>query len=472
LLANRPSYGTTGIWTVIGGTGTFSYSTLCSTNVTNIGLGANTFRWTVTGYGCTAFDDVTITNNMVTATAGSDQVTCQNSIYLAGDAPAAGGYGIWSRIGGSAHIVTPTAYNTLVVGLGAGINTFIWTVYENGCNNGGDIMTVTNNQFSAYAGPDMTLEPLIFNTFLYAMLPAGGNGLWTVTSGSGTFANPSLPNTEVTSISTGVNTYTWTVYANGCSDSDDVNINIQACCVNPGLDQTIFEDNTQMAATNIPGAELQEWSVVSGTGTFVDIHDAVTQVNNISYGDNIYQWKVVKNGFISTVNVTIYRTVSAGTDITLTGDTVNLSADLPAGATGPWSVVYGTGTIENDVLPQTRAWDLSPGINTFRWTVTFAGKLSVYDDITVTKIVTGVEETEQQKIRVYPNPSNGLVYIETKLCPQSVSVFNNIGVQISPKCIKSPTQTVYDFSPFGIGVYFIRVQTDKTVSAYKIVIQK
>src|SRR5690606_24932550 len=52
----------------------------------------------------------------------------------------------------------------------------------------------------------------IDNTTLAANEPATGEtGLWTVTSGTGTFADATLYNTTVSGLSEGVNEFTWTI---------------------------------------------------------------------------------------------------------------------------------------------------------------------------------------------------------------------------------------------------------------------
>ncbi|MBN2894000.1 MAG: T9SS type A sorting domain-containing protein, partial [Bacteroidales bacterium] len=51
----------TGIWTVVGGSGSFVDASLYNTVVNDLNVGANDFRWTVSINGCSSQDDVTIT---------------------------------------------------------------------------------------------------------------------------------------------------------------------------------------------------------------------------------------------------------------------------------------------------------------------------------------------------------------------------------------------------------------------------
>ncbi len=59
-----------------------------------------------------------------------------------------------------------------------------------------------------------------------ANVPVIGQGYWTVGSGAGSFSNSNAANSTVSGLNMGVNTYTWTIYTDGChSSSDQVSIN-------------------------------------------------------------------------------------------------------------------------------------------------------------------------------------------------------------------------------------------------------
>lgn len=61
LAADTPAFGA-GTWSLVSGAGTFTSPNSPTSAVTNLGVGANTFRWTVSNGPCTAtMDDVTIT---------------------------------------------------------------------------------------------------------------------------------------------------------------------------------------------------------------------------------------------------------------------------------------------------------------------------------------------------------------------------------------------------------------------------
>ncbi len=370
-----------GVWSLMSGSGVINDPTSPHTYVTGLAKGDNVFRWTVYNGTCSAYDEVTITNNMVTATAGVDQNVCDTIAYLAADPPGEGGYGVWTIVAGGGTFDDSTLYNTRVTGLHTGINTFRWTVYENGCSNSSEV-TITNNGFDIYAGDDQVVT--VPSTQLNAETPPpDAVGTWTVIAGSGTFANPNDPSTTVDGLQAGVNTYRWTVYntVTGCSAYDDVNVTYNGFDVNAGPDQEICADTTRLAAQNVPGA-TQYWSVVQGSCVFDDPTDPTTVIREVQRGVNILRWTVTKNGLTKTDDVMITNYLFdtyAGEDIVLCEDSTKLNATymtnygVPADTadlTSQWQFIAGGGTFIDQADPRTTVYDLSPGQNIVRWVVT------------------------------------------------------------------------------------------------------
>ena len=374
LSAENPIAGT-GVWTITAGAGTIADNTYYGTTVTGLVKGTNTLTWTVTNLTCTDADNVVITNNVVQATAGADQSVCQNTTNLSGDQPQNGGYGIWTTAGGPGIVQNPTAFNSTVTNLQRGINTFRWTVYENGCDNGGDLVQIINNDFDAYAGEDQILPPLTTSTYFNADLPANATGQWTVLSGSGNIANLTSPTSFVDNMPTGVNQFTWTVTkTNGCSDSDNVAFTVANFEPYAGDDQIVCSDTAKLNARSELGASSQTWSIVSGGGVFDDIHDPKTIVRHINPGSNVYRWTVSFVGYSASDDVIITNDsifVDAGDDAVLCERSHQMNAqDLQGAVTERWTVVgIGGGTIVNNSLYNTVVNDLEPGTNYFEWFV-------------------------------------------------------------------------------------------------------
>ena len=94
------------------------------------------------------------------------------------------------------------------------------------CNSGGcTIDTITINVGTgliANAGPNRNMCTDF--TTLAGNDPAPSTGLWSVVSGSGTFADPTLFNTAVSGLSAGNNVFQWSITGTGCVSTSQVTI--------------------------------------------------------------------------------------------------------------------------------------------------------------------------------------------------------------------------------------------------------
>ena len=382
LKATPPNKGS-GVWSIVSGGGSIDSSTNPNSIVRNLAKGKNILRWTVRYLTCTASDDVTITNNMVTATAGIDQQVCDTIAYLAADPPGTGGYGVWSIDAGGGWFVDSTLFNTAVYGLNDGTNTFRWTVYENGCSNSTTVK-ITNNRFSVNAGKDTTVfSP---TATLHADSWSGSfpySGTWSIVAGGGVFADAHSPTTNVSNLAYGINTFRWFVTnkQTGCTAYDDVNVTYIGFSVDAGADQDICKDSTVLSAQSVNNA-TQYWSVVQGGGDFEDPTNPATKVTKLARGVNIFRWNVIKNGFSTydEVRVTNYAfDTYAGTDQDLCDDNAQLNAEYmfnysvplanPNDIHSEWQILSGGGVIASSSDAKTTVTGLNPGDNVVRWYV-------------------------------------------------------------------------------------------------------
>lgn len=111
-----------------------------------------------------------------------------------------------------------------------GINvagTYTYTVTAAGCApaTADVVVTVSNPPTTSNAGPNQLI--CSGNAAVFAgNTPTSGTGTWTLSSGAGVPTTPNDPNSPVTGLGPGFNTFTWTI-SNGCgSSSDNVNINL------------------------------------------------------------------------------------------------------------------------------------------------------------------------------------------------------------------------------------------------------
>jgi len=369
LSGNNPSPGT-GVWTIQVGGGNLADENSPTSFISNLSLNDNIIRWTVTNNTCVNYDEVTITNNTVTATAGGDQAICKDYTNLSGQEPPAGGVGLWEVVSGNGNFANNTLYNTVVSNLDSGFNTFRWTIFNNGCSSGGDEVTINNKSFQADAGEDQVLPQFVTTTNMAATLPSGGSGTWQILSGGGDVSNASDPSTSVTNLLSGINQFQWTVLYNGCQSYDVVDITAVDFQPNAGIDKTICSDSLILNAQDMGGTP-QYWSVQEGSGTFDDIYNPSTWVRNIGEGINRYRWTVTLNGATAYDEIEITRiNAYAGEDQNICENHTILNGNVPLGSTGSeWSLVTGSASISNPTAYNSELTNINGGNNLLLWTV-------------------------------------------------------------------------------------------------------
>lgn len=387
LAASTPIYGA-GIWTIQSGAALIANNTSPTSKVTNLNQGVNVFRWTVTKNGCTKYDEVTINNALVIATAGLDQQICSETTVLDANNPEAGA-GMWSVLGGSgsANFEDANQPDTRVNGLDQGENILRWTITNEICISYDDVVISNDLPTDAFAGPDQAL--CSNSTVLMGNTPLKGKGAWSVLSGSANIQYSDSSTSPITNLSYGINTLRWTITNGNCISTDEVVIANNATeTSNAGIDQSLCVDSTILYA-NTPNFGIGQWSVVQGSATFVNNNQYNTKVRNLGKGTNILKW-VISNGqcssndLVTVINNSPTRAI-AGADQTICGDNTFLQANIPVYGSGKWSLVSGAAVFSIDTSYNTQVIGLNPGQNTIRWTISNNGCDS-YDDVIITMI--------------------------------------------------------------------------------------
>jgi gliding motility-associated-like protein len=394
LNGNMPALGS-GVWSVVSGSGNITNPSASNSTVTNIGLGANTFRWTITNGACVTSDIVNIVRDQAPsqANAGTDQLVCSSSATLSATAPSIG-LGTWSVISGGASVNNAFLSNSGVTNLSTGQNIFRWTVSNGVCPASTDDVVITRQSNPSAANAGVAQEICSNQAILNAAEPLIGQGVWTLSSGSGTFADANSAQTQVSGLSPGVNVFTWTVSNAPCpASAAQVSITRfqQPSLSNAGPDQQICNDNTILAANN-PAVGTGQWSLVSGTGVFTNPNQPNSQVTGLSIGQNVFRW-TISNGNCNPTSDEIIVTrlnpltdVNAGPDDQICANNTQMSASaLTGGSSGSWSVVSGSGTFSNPSDPNTTVTGIGLGVNVYRWTVSNAACPSIQDEVTVTR---------------------------------------------------------------------------------------
>lgn len=342
LSATSPSTGT-GTWSVASGPGSVTTPGSASSTVT--GLSATTpttLTWTVTNGPCTAStDNVVITRDAdpTTANAGPNQTICGSSTTLAGNAPAVGS-GQWTLVGGSGAITTPSSNASGVTGLGTGTNTFRWTISNGTCVNSTDDVVITVDAAPTAANAGAAQDVCGTTATLSGNAASVGTGSWSVVAGSGSVATPGDPNSGVTGLSVGANTFVWSITNGTCPASQDsvtVTRFDPPTAANAGSDFSICGSSATLNA-NMPSSGTGTWTLIGGSGTFFSANDPATSVTGLGVGPNTFRWTVTSGPCTPTTDDVVVTASAVPSAPSVSGSTM-----LCSGSTTTLTAVSGPG---------------------------------------------------------------------------------------------------------------------------------
>ncbi len=378
LNGNDPSmFGGTGVWTKIGSDGTFSDINSYNSIFSGVPNGVtSTLTWTVTDGTCNASQNITVTNNGFSISAGVDTVICSSDYQMMAQAPDAGGTGYWENITPTGIFEDIYLYNSLVTNLAPYENVYVWHLYKNECM-ATDTVSITNNlpSLAQITGPQIT-ETCDGTIYLEANYPSLGDGFWEQVMGSG-MSTPQYNNfTFVENLSQGNNEFVWTVARGLCSNSTNINIiNNQVFSV-VGPNQTICDNFTTIYAQNPLAGEVGYWTDLNGNGVIIaNTVSNITTVTNLQPGDNLFMWTVAKGACYNDSILVVTSTplmfeANAGIDRVICADTTYLEANEPSPYSGEWNIFSGSGTLDNLTNPYSVFRNISLGINKLVWSIT------------------------------------------------------------------------------------------------------
>ena len=230
-----------GSWSLISGNAAVTITTISSptTTITGVPVGTSaTVRWTVGSGSCTAYDDVTVTNNSTPPTVSNqpDQTLCNTSSFTMTQT----GSGTWTKLSGTGTITTPGSPVTTITGVSVGTSTTVrWTVSSGACTAYDDVI-VTNNAASSFAASIASSSPDAFCSGLVLTVNPSVAGSYSYLWSPGGATTPSI--TLYNSSSAG--TYTVTVsQSGGCGGTAQASYNFQP--------QNVINDYTILGFTDV-----------------------------------------------------------------------------------------------------------------------------------------------------------------------------------------------------------------------------
>ena len=398
LAANTPLIGE-GSWTILDGSGILEDPLSPSTSINNLQPGSTvTLQWTVTNGVCLESSDLmTIEVNHETSlsNAGPDQVLCgEASTILQANTPEYG-QGEWTIVNGNALITDPLSPITEVSDLQPGTTvTLLWTITNGICASTTDEVSIQINEApsTADAGSNQVLCDQT-ESIVNANAPAIGTGQWEVISGSGLLNDLSQPTTTITGLSSASPlVLQWVTTYGSCESRDTITISTHdlPTAANAGDDQVICTTETMLNA-NAPLIGQGTWSVVSGAGVLADISSPTTSITGLIPGTLlVLQWNIV-NGVCpwSSDEVSVWVETEpvaiAGEDQHLCNETITSIQAFPANVgTGTWTILSGSGNIQDPSAESTFVTGLLPGTTILRWMVSGTACPPAHDDIVIT----------------------------------------------------------------------------------------
>ncbi len=220
---------------------------------------------------------------------------------------------------------------------------------------------------------------------------SGTTAEWSLISGNANIKTPTSATTEITDLLFGKNEFRWNVNDGYCLNFDTVAVTND----NPGITQpestniTTCEDNVLLRAGE-PEFGAGRWTLIAGDGDVQTPDGNQTLVTNLSTKNtNVIRWEVYYGACSNSIDVNVVshslqKLADAGDDGTTTDGTYRLSARIvnDPNIKGEWTVVGGSGKVDNPTSENTYVRELSEGINTLRWTLK-GYNCEAYDEVQI-----------------------------------------------------------------------------------------
>jgi hypothetical protein len=102
---------------------------------------------------------------------------------------------------------------------------------------------------------------------------------------------------------------------------------------------------------------------------------------------------------------------------------------------------------------------LVPGLYAYKVTAVYYFGESGFSNSAYALIPVGIEETNDNLFRIYPNPASNMVTIESTVAFTRIRVFGNSGQIVLNEQIKALNYQI-DVSQLEKGIYFISLETE------------
>ncbi len=231
------------------------------------------------------------------ANAGNNFNVCSATATMGAASPTYG-TGTWTILSGPGSVTSVNQFNSTVTGLVVGSTTTLrWVVANGPCGFTADTVSIFRQQVptTASASPDQGI--CAQSTSVTGNAPVIGTGLWYLLGGSGTIVTPAGPNTNLTAIGPGVNTFVWSITNGVCPPSNDTVVITRDALPTPAFagPDIVMCDSTTTLNANIATTGNGLWSILSGSGNIAAPANPNTSLSNVPIGTTLLAW-TISNG--------------------------------------------------------------------------------------------------------------------------------------------------------------------------------
>ncbi len=318
-----------GLWEVLSGDAIVQHPTLNSSPVSNLSLGENLLRWTVSNGMSESSDEVMIYNDMIAANTGNDYFVCNDYTTLSANLPV-NTTGLWNSPSNLSfeNPTSPTSFVTLNVGS----NILVWTLSNENCSDN-DTLVITNHRVTANISAGDADSVCSFEYMLHAsQIPSGHTGFWRYPSGV-YVPYPNSNITEVSKMQHGENEFIWTITNGFCYLTDSMVITNLKPYAYAGNEMHIYSanptspDTLEMTANQPDEGAFGLWRDISNeqSAVFVSPSDNNSRVYDLHLGLNSFEWAITQNNctFSDTVDISKGLIFIPTEDIVYWSDTAN-----------------------------------------------------------------------------------------------------------------------------------------------------
>ncbi len=228
-----------------------------------------------------------------------------------------------------------------------------------------------------------------------------------------------------------------------------------------------------MITNNSQNADTYSWTATNATpGTSTDTNPIFVYNAAGTYTINLTATNSIGSDMTSqtvTINPAPSTGAVNGSSMVVNGSTENYNVSVTGGSTYDWAITGGTQASGGTGNAISVLWNTMGATGQVCVTETSAAGCDGIPVCLIVDLTVNISDLEIAKgLRVFPNPTSGMLFIESNEVPTSIEVFDIIGQLI--KTDNAQNNTI-DLSAYETGVYLLKVTYNEGVVTKRIVVE-